>query len=207
MDALVDQFAAAGEGRGGVLLAVVTLAAAVTVARPQEHQRPEGAAVDQFARLLQGGMVAVIVTNPDANALGAGGRLDRAELGGVERTGLLDQHMFAGEHGSVSDRGEGGVERRDNHRGDPRVGEDRLIIRHGDTPRRQLREVGGSLGVEVARVEHRRVPAESAEAFATDKATADEGEKRLLGTGAVHSVRINMEGEAKRRGDASEVLR
>jgi hypothetical protein len=29
----------------------------------------------------------------------------------------------------------------------------------------------------------------------------------LLGTGAVHSVRINMEGEAKRRGDASEVLR
>jgi hypothetical protein len=99
VDALVDQLAAAGERGVGAPLAVVAAAAAVAVAAAQEHQRAERAGVEELAGFLRAGVEAVIVAEADADAR-RGRRLDGAELGGVERAGLLDEHVFAGAHGA-----------------------------------------------------------------------------------------------------------
>ena len=100
MDALVDQFAAAGELRVGAPFAVVADAPAVAVARADEHQRAERAGVDEFARLLQRRMEAVIVADPDERPVicvgGAGGRSISADGNGG---GFFDEDVLAARDG------------------------------------------------------------------------------------------------------------
>ena len=128
MDALVDQFAAAGEGGIGAPLAVIALAAAVTVAGAEEHERPEGAGFEQFSGFLEGGMEAVIVTDADAGTGLRGGPLNGPELGGVEGAGFFNQDVFAGLDSGERDGREGGVERGDDDGVDRGIGEDGVVV-------------------------------------------------------------------------------
>ncbi len=73
---------------------------------------------------------------------------------------------------------------------DARVSEHgREIGRRGATGR-ELGEIGGAGGIEIARVEERGAGhlGEGEGAFAADEPAADDGEIGLLGAGVVHSV-------------------
>ena len=60
MDSLVDQFAAAGKFRIGAPFLFVADAAAVAVARTDEHQLPQHAGVENLPRLEESRMIAMI---------------------------------------------------------------------------------------------------------------------------------------------------
>ena len=60
VDALVDQLAAAGNGRIGAPFVLVAGTAAMSVAAADEHQRTERAGVEDLARLLECAVIAMI---------------------------------------------------------------------------------------------------------------------------------------------------
>ena len=200
MDALIDEFAAAGEGGIGAPLAVVALAAAVAVAGAEKHEGAEDAGVEEFAGFLEGGVEAVVVAEADAGLGRLGGGEDRAELGGVEGAGFLDEDVFAGADGGAGDGGEGGVEGGDDDGGDAGVGEGEGEVGDGGAAGGEFREVGGAGGVEVAGVEQRWVGAEGEDAFAADEAAADDGEIELLGFWVGHSVKRMIKATLTGRG-------
>jgi len=148
--ALVDQFAAAGEGGIGAPLTVVALAAAVAVAGAEEHKRAEGAGFEEFAGFLEGGVETVIIADADAGAGLGGGLLNGAELGCVEGAGFFNEDVFAGFDRGERDRGEGGVERGDDDGVDGGIGEDGGVVGRGSAAGDELGEAGGASGVEVA---------------------------------------------------------
>ena len=200
VDALIDEFAAAGEGGIGTPLAVVALASAVAVTGTQKHERPEDAGIEELAGFLEGGVEAVIVAEADASVGQLGGGENRAELGGVERAGLLDEDVFASANGGQGDGSEGGVERGDDDGGDARIGEDDGVVGDGGAARGELGEVGRAGGGEVAGVEQRRIFAEGEDTFAADEAAADDGEIELLEFCVGHSVRRMIKGTLTGRG-------
>ena len=81
----------------GAPLPVVAEAAAVAVAAADEHQRPERARVDELARLLERGMIAVVEADADADARAFRPRRSRGRsfVDGARRR-LLDQDVLAG---------------------------------------------------------------------------------------------------------------
>ena len=68
MHTLVDEFASARNRWIGTPFVLVTRAATMPVATPNEHQRTNGAGINEFAGLLQSRVIAMVVSNPDATA-------------------------------------------------------------------------------------------------------------------------------------------
>ena len=178
MDALVDEFAAAGEGGIGAPLAVVALAAAVTVAGAEKHERPKDAGFKKFAGFLEGGVEAVIVADADAGAGLGGGLLNGPELGGVEGARLFDKDVFAGLDGGEGNGGERGVERGNDDGVDGGIGENGGVVGGRRAAGDELGERGGAGGVEVAGGAEGDAGnfAEGLSAFTTNEAAADDGE-------------------------------
>lgn len=176
VNALVDEFTAAGEGGIGAPLAVVAAASAVAVAGAHEHKRAEETFVEQGAGFLEGGVVAVVVAEADFGAGGGGDGGDVAELGGVESAGFLDKHVFAGGDGGEGDGGEGGVEGSDDDGVEGGIGEGDVVVGEGGAVGDESGEIGGAAGVEVAGVAHGDEVADGENAFTADEAAADDGE-------------------------------
>ena len=106
MDALVDQFAAAGQLRIGPPFAVVTDAAALAVAGAEEHERSEFAAADDLHKLEARGMVAVVVAHADERAGGLRGFFDLLQFADADRGRLFHEDVFACAHGGQGQRRE-----------------------------------------------------------------------------------------------------
>src|SRR5262249_31288485 len=95
MHPLVNELAAAGEFGIGAPFSIVALAPAVSVTTAHEHQRTQLTLIDQFARFLQSGMKAVIVTQTDARTGALGDGFDSPQLRRVQAAGFFDEHVFA----------------------------------------------------------------------------------------------------------------
>lgn len=80
------------------------------------------------------------------------------------------------------------------------------MVGHGGAAGGEPREILGAGDIEVAGVEQPRLLPEGSDTFTADEAATDDGENRLPGLGTLHCVKVNDQGHANRRGDASEVL-
>ena len=200
MDALIDEFAAAGKDGIGAPLAVVALASPVAVAGAEKHERAEDAGTEEFAGFLEGGMEAMIVAEADASVGQLSGGENGAELGGVERAGFLEEHVFAVADGGEGDGSERRVEGGDDDGGDARVSEGDGVVGDGRATRGELGEVGCAGEVEIAGVEQRGIFAEGKDALAADETAADDGEIKLLEFCVGHSVRRMIKATLTGRG-------
>src|SRR5690606_4094008 len=115
---------------------------------------------DVVASFTQRGMETMIVAEAHTSAGFGGGFGDRAKLSGIERAGFFNQHMFTAANGGERDGSKGRVERGDDDRIDAWVGEHGGEIGDGGAARRELSEIGGARGVEIAGVEQWRIGAE-----------------------------------------------
>ena len=105
MNALIDQFAAAGALRLSAPLAVIAQAAAVAVAGPHEHQRTQYSGIDRAPGLLKCPVIAVIEANANTHIVLRGELRQVAQLVDVPCRGLLDEHVLSGADGSARDLG------------------------------------------------------------------------------------------------------
>jgi hypothetical protein len=194
--ALIDEFAAAGEGGIGAPLAVVAFATAVAVAGAEEHEGPEGTSFEEFAGFLKGGVEAVVVADADTGSSFGGGGLEGAELGGVEGTGFFDEHVFAGPHGGEGNGGEGGVECGDDDCVDGGIGEDGGVVGGRSAAGHEGGEVGGASYVEIAGGAEQDAGnfSQGFSAFAADKAATDDGEANRFNSGLRHGRRGGLRG-------------
>ena len=103
MDALVEQFAAAGKGRIGAPFALVTGTAAMAVAAADEQQRPDGAGIEQRARLLECPVIAMIESDAHQRARLARGFRHGIQLAGATRARFFDKDMLSGGGGFGGD--------------------------------------------------------------------------------------------------------
>ncbi len=157
MHALVDEFAASGELGVGAPFAVIALAPAVPIATADEHQGTELVRVNQFARFLQRRMVAMVIADAHPQGLVLRLRLKDAELPGVQRAWLLNQHMLAGLHRRQRNRRQRmalGIEHDDGINGG--IGEGIIEIGDCPAPGCELRHAGRSGRIRIASISQNR---------------------------------------------------
>src|SRR5207245_61044 len=91
VDALVQEFAAAGQGRVGAPFPVVAQAATVAVAGPDVHERPQLPGGAQGLGLDQGGVEAVVEAHLDVYAGGPRRGQHGPQLGGAAGRGFFHE--------------------------------------------------------------------------------------------------------------------
>ena len=184
VDALVNEFAAAGELGVGAPFFFVAEAAALAVASAHKHHGAERAAAEDFQRLEGGGMVAVVVADAHEGAglLGGGGEF--SEFGHADGGGFFDEDVLAVFHGGEGDGGEGGIDGGDHH--DVHVGRaDGLRKGVGGEAAGALGgELFGAVELGVAR-DGDAAGGQEVETFLADEAATDEGDARKWGGGHV----------------------
>src|SRR5205823_5982930 len=106
MHALVDELAATGERFIRAPFFFIAEAPAVSVARADEHKRPDGAGVDKLARFLQREMVAVVKAHADEALMLCGSDDDGIQFFRLARRGFFNEDVLTCFDSGPSDLGQ-----------------------------------------------------------------------------------------------------
>src|SRR5579859_630129 len=122
MDALIDEFAAAGEFGIGAPFAVVTHPSAMAVAGTEKHELAHDSGVKNFAGFNERRMKAVVESGAHDHTVFFGGGDKSIDFPDGCASGFFDDHMFAGVNGGEGDRCEVAIDGGDNDSFDVRIG-------------------------------------------------------------------------------------